>query len=73
MKVNQPEKVAVSVSNNAILISKSRKAEENAYRVSKKGQLVLAGEAKELLLRSKARHYWLKLDDAKNQATLLPF
>lgn len=73
MKVNEPEKVSVNVSNNSIIISKNRNAEENKYRVSKKGQMILGGEAKELLLKSKSRHYWLKLDDAKNQASLLPF
>lgn len=73
MKVNEPEKVSVNVSNNAIVISKNRAAAENKYRISKKGQLILGGDAKELLLKSKGRHYWLKLDDANNQASLFPF
>jgi hypothetical protein len=63
----------VNVSNNSVIISKNRNEAENKYRVSKKGQMVLGGEAKELLMKSKARHYWLKLDDAKHQASLLPF
>ena len=73
MKVNEPERVSVNVSDNSIIISKNRNVKENRYRVSKKGQMVLAGDAKALLLKSKNRHYWLKLDDASNQASLLPF
>ena len=73
MKVNEPEKVSVNVSDNAIIISKNRVATENKYRVSKKGQMILGGDAKQLLLKSKGRHYWLKLDDAKHQASLCPF
>ncbi len=73
MKINEPEKVAVSVANNTIVISKNKNVAENEYRISKKGQLVLGGAAKELLLKSKTRHYWLKLDDAKNQASLVPY
>src|SRR3569832_1442895 len=73
MRVNEPEKVSVNVSDNTIVISKNKIAAENRYRISKKGQMVLGGEAKELLLKSKARHYWLALDDAKQQARLLPY
>jgi hypothetical protein len=73
MKVNEPEKVSVNVSDNTIVISKNRVAAENKYRISKKGQMVLGGEAKQLLLKSKGRHYWLRLDDAKNVANLCPY
>jgi hypothetical protein len=73
MKLNTPEQVAVNIANNSVVISKNRNVAENKYRISKKGQMVLAGEAKELLLRSKDRHYWLKLDDKKNEACLVPF
>jgi hypothetical protein len=73
MKINEPEKVAVNVANNTVVISKNKNVAENAYRISKKGQMVLAGEAKELLAKGKDRHYWLKLDDAKHEASLVPY
>jgi hypothetical protein len=73
MKINEPEKVAVNVANNTVVISKNENVKENEHRISKKGQMVLDGAAKELLLKSKNRHYWLKLDDAKHEASLVPY
>lgn len=73
MKVNEPEKVAVNVEDNTIVISKNKNVAANDYHISKKGQMVLNGAAKELLLKSKNRHYWLKLDDARQQASLVPY
>jgi len=33
----------------------------------------LGGEAKSLLSSTPTRHYWLKLDDQKQQVRLIPF
>jgi hypothetical protein len=73
MKVNMPEKVSVMAEGNSIVIRSGGDATLKTYRVSKHGQMVLGGEAKEVLMKSKDRYYWLKLDDGKHEARLMPF
>ena len=73
MKVNEPFKAAVKTDGKSIVISGDTKAENATYRISKKGQMLLGGEAKELLMKSKNRHYWLQLNDKSREARLMPF
>ncbi|WP_221393711.1 hypothetical protein [Dyadobacter sp. NIV53] len=71
MKVNESEKVSVSTDRESVIITKGEGLKTT--RISKSGQLELSTEAKELLLKSEKRHYWLELDDDKNQVRLMVY
>lgn len=73
MKLNESTQVEVLTENNSIILRGQAKPGAQTSRVSKGGQLLLNGDARQLLLNTPTRHYWLELNDSKQEARLLPF
>ena len=73
MKKNEPDQVSVAVEDNCVVINGNVDTSARSWRISRSGQMELAGEAKEILLKSENRHYWLELNDEKQEARLKPF
>lgn len=63
-------RVTVAVEDGAVLIAP---AGDGGFRVSPAGQLVLRGDAREVLERGGNRNYYLELDDEKQSVTLRPY
>ena len=63
----------ISSDGKSITLTSKPKTGETFYKVSSKGMVTLKGQPKELLLNSKGRHYWIKVDDSKKEVKLMPF
>ncbi|MGD2088236.1 MAG: hypothetical protein PVH61_18810 [Candidatus Aminicenantes bacterium] len=66
-------RVGVSVERDEIVLTTQPARQAKTWRVSPTGMMQLGGEAKSLLSSTPTRHYWLKLDDQKQQVRLIPF
>jgi hypothetical protein len=64
-------RVTVAVNEQSVTLALA--GDKGGFRVSAAGQLELGGEAKAVLESGVQRHYWIKLDDAQKQVTLLPY
>ena len=73
MEKDKPGKARIYSDGKCVILTSTPKNGETYYKISSKGNASLRGESKELLLNSKSRHFWLKVDDAKNEVKLMPF
>lgn len=73
MEKGENGRYRISSDGKSITLTAKPKSGEKFYRVSKKGMACINGETREVLLSSKGRHFWIKVDDAKQEVKLLPF
>ena len=69
-EVGKGARVTAAVEESAVVLRRS--AEVAGIRVSPGGQAELVGEPRRLLGSGIGRHYWLEIDDEKQQVALHP-
>jgi hypothetical protein len=63
----------ISTGNSGVVLTGEVAKGSDQIRISKKGQAVLSGAAREYLDKGIQRHYWLELDDSRKVAILRAF
>jgi len=73
MSAGKSSKIKISTDGKSILLAASTDPKDQTFRVSSQGMTSLKGEEQKVLLNSTGRHYWMKLDDKKQEVHLMPF
>jgi bifunctional DNA-binding transcriptional regulator/antitoxin component of YhaV-PrlF toxin-antitoxin module len=71
MERGQGTRVDVAVRDGVVILTPAK--DESGYRVSAGGNLLLRSEARDILSKGAARHYWIDSDDEARTVKLVPF
>lgn len=73
MRQGMGTRVGLRIQRGEIVLTTRPPTEAKTWRISSGGMMVLRGKAKALLANALRRHYWLKLNDEKQQVRIVPF